>query len=173
MLLFYHFKHSWQSVIVVTFHTVHIIPCDERLWSIAFISVHCGVILPLQLCSTKTSESLSLPAGFLQQLCLETFPVLSPCRLEMSHLSYFWFLSFTGMNGKSILSAIGRHTPEHPAGVMPGSGATTSPCSSRSSSQRSGTGGHTPHLSPKPSAGSSCNALVPSKSTNSPRLSPG
>ncbi|XP_060785917.1 diacylglycerol kinase beta isoform X1 [Neoarius graeffei] len=78
----------------------------------------------------------------------------------------------TGMNGKSILSAMGRHTPEHPAGVMSGSGATTSPCSSRSSSQRSGTGGHTPHRSPKPSAGSSCNALAPSKSANSPRLSP-
>ncbi|XP_060785921.1 diacylglycerol kinase beta isoform X2 [Neoarius graeffei] len=77
-----------------------------------------------------------------------------------------------GMNGKSILSAMGRHTPEHPAGVMSGSGATTSPCSSRSSSQRSGTGGHTPHRSPKPSAGSSCNALAPSKSANSPRLSP-
>ncbi|XP_046700960.1 diacylglycerol kinase beta isoform X2 [Silurus meridionalis] len=78
----------------------------------------------------------------------------------------------TGMNGKSILSAMGRHTPELPGGVMPGSGATTSPCSSRSSSQRSGTGVHTPHRSPKPSAGSSCNALAPSKSANSPRLSP-
>ncbi|KAL0184201.1 hypothetical protein M9458_019897, partial [Cirrhinus mrigala] len=48
------------------------------------------------------------------------------------------------MNGKSILSAMSRHTPENSAGITPGSGATTSPCSSRSSSQRSGTGGHTP-----------------------------
>ncbi|KAI4876861.1 hypothetical protein NFI96_011094 [Prochilodus magdalenae] len=87
----------------------------------------------------------------------------------------------TGMNGKSILSAMGRHTPEHSAGITPGSGATTSPCSSRSSSQRSGTGGHTPgapHRSPctqpkAPVAGSSSsNALAPSKTTNSPRLSP-
>ncbi|XP_056610746.1 diacylglycerol kinase beta isoform X2 [Triplophysa dalaica] len=86
----------------------------------------------------------------------------------------------TGMNGKSILSAIGRHTPEHTAGITPGSGATTSPCSSRSSSQRSGTGGHTPsgpHRSPgtqpkHPVGSSSSNALAPSKATNSPRLSP-
>ncbi|KAG9271425.1 diacylglycerol kinase beta isoform X1 [Astyanax mexicanus] len=86
----------------------------------------------------------------------------------------------TGMNGKSILSAMGRHTPEHSAGMTPGSGATTSPCSSRSSSQRSGTGGQTPgapHRSPctqpkTPVASSSSNALAPSQSTNSPRLSP-
>lgn len=84
-----------------------------------------------------------------------------------------------GMNGKSIMSAIGRHTPEHSAGITPGSGATTSPCSSRSSSQRSGTGGHTPRglhrspgMQPKHPAGSSSNALAPSKTTNSPRLSP-
>ncbi|XP_054871125.1 diacylglycerol kinase beta isoform X2 [Amphiprion ocellaris] len=89
----------------------------------------------------------------------------------------------TGMNGKSILSAMGRHTPEHSA-VMntPGSGATTSPCSSRSSSQRSGTGCHTPggpHRSPctqiKASEASS-NALSPNtgpaRSPVSPRLSP-
>ncbi|XP_051761332.1 diacylglycerol kinase gamma isoform X2 [Ctenopharyngodon idella] len=85
-----------------------------------------------------------------------------------------------GMNGKSILSAMSRHTSENSAGITPGSGATTSPCSSRSSSQRSGTGGHTPrgpHRSPgtqpKPPAGSSSsNALALSKTTNSPRLSP-
>uniref|UniRef100_A0A8B9RF93 Diacylglycerol kinase n=1 Tax=Astyanax mexicanus TaxID=7994 RepID=A0A8B9RF93_ASTMX len=88
--------------------------------------------------------------------------------------------SLLGMNGKSILSAMGRHTPEHSAGMTPGSGATTSPCSSRSSSQRSGTGGQTPgapHRSPctqpkTPVASSSSNALAPSQSTNSPRLSP-
>uniref|UniRef100_A0A3B4G876 Diacylglycerol kinase n=1 Tax=Pundamilia nyererei TaxID=303518 RepID=A0A3B4G876_9CICH len=87
------------------------------------------------------------------------------------------------MNGKSILSAISRHTPEH-SSVMStvGSGATTSPCSSRSSSQRSGTGAHTPggpHLSPctrvKTLEGSS-NALTPNpgpaKSPVSPKLSP-
>uniref|UniRef100_A0AAQ5ZVE3 Diacylglycerol kinase n=1 Tax=Amphiprion ocellaris TaxID=80972 RepID=A0AAQ5ZVE3_AMPOC len=91
--------------------------------------------------------------------------------------------SLLGMNGKSILSAMGRHTPEHSA-VMntPGSGATTSPCSSRSSSQRSGTGCHTPggpHRSPctqiKASEASS-NALSPNtgpaRSPVSPRLSP-
>ncbi|KAL1267947.1 hypothetical protein QQF64_033310, partial [Cirrhinus molitorella] len=86
-----------------------------------------------------------------------------------------------GMNGKSILSAMSRHTPENSAGITPGSGATTSPCSSRSSSQRSGTGGHTPRGShrspgtqPNPSASSSSNsnALALSKTTNSPRLSP-
>ncbi|KAG7219718.1 hypothetical protein INR49_018881, partial [Caranx melampygus] len=87
----------------------------------------------------------------------------------------------TGMNGKSILSAMGRHTPEH-SGTA-GSGATTSPCSSRSSSQRSGTGGHTPggpHRSPctqvKTSEGSSSNALTPNagpaRSPVSPKLSP-
>lgn len=59
-----------------------------------------------------------------------------------------WFFSLTvpiGMNGKSILSAMGRHTPEH-SSVMntTGSGATTSPSSSRTSSLRSGTGQHTP-----------------------------
>ncbi|KAI1885261.1 hypothetical protein AGOR_G00218340 [Albula goreensis] len=85
----------------------------------------------------------------------------------------------TGMNGKSILSAMARHTPEQAAAVMAtGSGATTSPCSSRSSSQRSGTGGHTPagpHRSPcaqpKPSGGVN-NALVPSKCPASPHLIP-
>ncbi|XP_048050085.1 diacylglycerol kinase gamma isoform X2 [Megalobrama amblycephala] len=85
-----------------------------------------------------------------------------------------------GMNGKSILSAMSRHTSENSAGITPGSGATTSPCSSRSSSQRSGTGGHTPRGShrspgtqPKPPAGSSSsNALALSKTSNSPRLSP-
>ncbi|KAF7648353.1 hypothetical protein LDENG_00158080, partial [Lucifuga dentata] len=88
-----------------------------------------------------------------------------------------------GMNGKSILSTMGRYTPEH-SGVMTaaGSGATTSPCSSRSSSQRSGTGGHTPgepHRSPctqvKPSDSNS-NALNPNsgpaRSPVSPHLSP-
>ncbi|GLD56612.1 diacylglycerol kinase beta-like protein [Lates japonicus] len=92
--------------------------------------------------------------------------------------------SLLGMNGKSILSAMGRHTPEH-SSVMStaGSGATTSPCSSRSSSQRSGTGGHTPggpHRSPctqvKSSEGSSSNALTPNagptRSPVSPKLSP-
>ncbi|XP_059417799.1 diacylglycerol kinase beta-like isoform X2 [Carassius carassius] len=85
-----------------------------------------------------------------------------------------------GMNGKSILCAMSRHTPENSAGITQGSGATTSPCSSRSSSQRSGTGGHTPrgpHRSPgtqpnPPSSSSSSNALALSKTTNSPRLSP-
>ncbi|XP_077072700.1 diacylglycerol kinase beta isoform X1 [Siphateles boraxobius] len=85
-----------------------------------------------------------------------------------------------GMNGKSILSAMSRHTPENSVGMTPGSGATTSPCSSRSSSQRSGTGGHTPRgphrspsMQPRPPAGSSSsNALALSKTANSPRLSP-
>ncbi|XP_016093587.1 diacylglycerol kinase beta-like isoform X1 [Sinocyclocheilus grahami] len=87
-----------------------------------------------------------------------------------------------GMNGKSILSAMSRHTPENSAGIIPGSGATTSPCSSRSSSQRSGTGGHTPRgphrspgMQPNPpasSSSSSSHALALSKTTNSPRLSP-
>ncbi|KTF77428.1 hypothetical protein cypCar_00027931 [Cyprinus carpio] len=90
----------------------------------------------------------------------------------------------TGINGKSILSAMSRHTPENSAGITPGSGATTSPCSSRSSSQRSGTGGHTPrgpHCSPctqpnppaSSSSSSSSNALALSKTSNSPCLSPG
>lgn len=88
------------------------------------------------------------------------------------------------MNGKSILSAMGRHTPEH-SSVMStaGSVATTSPCSSRSSSQRSGAGAHTPggpSRSPctqvKTSEGCS-NALTPNaapaRSPVSPKLSPG
>ncbi|XP_073711225.1 diacylglycerol kinase beta isoform X2 [Misgurnus anguillicaudatus] len=85
-----------------------------------------------------------------------------------------------GINGKSVLSAMGRHTPEHSTGITPSSGATTSPCSSRTSSQRSGTGGHTPRgpnrspgTQPKhPAGSSSSNALALSKNTNSPRLSP-
>ncbi|CAB1328626.1 unnamed protein product [Coregonus sp. 'balchen'] len=89
----------------------------------------------------------------------------------------------TGINGKSILTAMGRHTPEHSIVMATCSGAmSTSPCSSRSSSQRSGTGAHTPggsYHSPactqaKPSTGSSSNALTPTpaKSPASPRLSP-
>uniref|UniRef100_A0A7N6A5Q8 Diacylglycerol kinase n=1 Tax=Anabas testudineus TaxID=64144 RepID=A0A7N6A5Q8_ANATE len=58
------------------------------------------------------------------------------------------FTSFKSKTGGSM----SRPTPEH-SSVMStaGSGATTSPCSSRSSSQRSGTGAHTPggpHRSP-------------------------
>ncbi|XP_035459865.2 diacylglycerol kinase beta isoform X3 [Scophthalmus maximus] len=93
----------------------------------------------------------------------------------------------TGMNGKSILSAMGRHnTPEHSCVMSAsGSGATTSPCSSRSSSQRSGTGGHTPggpHRSPcsqvrtSEVSSSSGNVLTPNagpaRSPVSPKLSP-
>ncbi|XP_056285474.1 diacylglycerol kinase beta isoform X2 [Pseudoliparis swirei] len=81
-----------------------------------------------------------------------------------------------GINGKSILSAMGHHTPE-----LSGA-AAASPASSRSSSQRSGTGVHAPggvHRSPctqaRPSEGSS-NALTPSagpaRSPASPKLSP-
>uniref|UniRef100_A0A3Q3JW84 Diacylglycerol kinase n=1 Tax=Monopterus albus TaxID=43700 RepID=A0A3Q3JW84_MONAL len=92
--------------------------------------------------------------------------------------------SLLGMNGKSILSAMGRHTPEHSSMMSTaGSGAATSPCSSRSSSQHSGTGAHTPrgpHRSPctqgKNSEGSSSNVLTPNtssaRSPRSPRLSP-
>lgn len=98
-----------------------------------------------------------------------------------------WFFSITvpiGMNGKSILSAMVRHTPEH-SSVMntTGLGATTSPSSSRTSSLRSGTGQHTPggcHQLPctqvKASEVSS-NALNPNtgpaRSPVSPKLSPG
>ncbi|XP_066543782.1 diacylglycerol kinase beta isoform X3 [Amia ocellicauda] len=49
-----------------------------------------------------------------------------------------------GMNGKSILTAMGRHTPDQAAVMATASGVTASPSSSRSSSQRSGTGGNTP-----------------------------
>lgn len=106
------------------------------------------------------------------------------CSLFLYPIFFSFFGIRTGMNGKSILSAMGRHTPEH-SSVMStaGSGATTSPCSSRSSSQRSGTGAHTPggpHRSPctqaKTSEGSS-NALTPNtgpaRSPVSPKLSPG
>lgn len=102
--------------------------------------------------------------------------------LSFSPLSSCTAFFMVGMNGKSILSAMSRHTPENSAGITQGSGATTSPCSSRSSSQRSGTGGHTPrgpHRSPgtqpnpPASSSSSSNALALSKTTNSPRLSPG
>ncbi|KAF7215210.1 diacylglycerol kinase beta isoform X1 [Nothobranchius furzeri] len=50
--------------------------------------------------------------------------------------------SILGMKGKSILPAMCRHTLEHSTVRSAGSGATTSPCSSRSSSPRSGTGAH-------------------------------
>lgn len=87
----------------------------------------------------------------------------------------------TGMNGKSILSAMGRHTPEHSSVInTTGSGATTSPSSSRTSSLRSGMGQQTPggcHQLPctqvKASEVSS-NALNPNTGpARSPRLSPG
>ncbi|XP_010767116.1 diacylglycerol kinase gamma-like, partial [Notothenia coriiceps] len=86
----------------------------------------------------------------------------------------------TGMNGKSILSAMGRHTPDHSAVMTAAS--STSPCSSRSSSQRSGKGAQTPggpHRSPCSQVRSSeagCNALTPNsgpgRSPASPKLSP-
>ncbi|XP_071197936.1 diacylglycerol kinase beta-like isoform X2 [Salvelinus alpinus] len=89
----------------------------------------------------------------------------------------------TGMNGKSILTAMGRPTPEPSTMMASCSGAiSTSPCSSHCSSQRSGTGAHAPggsYRSPactqvKPSTCSSSNTLTPNpaKSPASPRLSP-
>ncbi|XP_077946698.1 diacylglycerol kinase beta isoform X3 [Gasterosteus aculeatus] len=90
----------------------------------------------------------------------------------------------TGMNGKSILSAMGRHTPEPPgvAAAASSGAAAASPCSSRSSSQRSGTGPRTPggaQRSPctqvKTSEGGG-NALTPNarpaRSPASPKRSP-
>lgn len=147
-----------------------------------------------------SASFLSVPSFFLYlDCCCE---VLHYCASNMPNcfrnvsvnlppFSLFLFYCFpsvsvpTGMNGKSILSAMARLTPEH-SSVMSaaGSGATTSPCSSRSSSQRSGTGAHTPggpHRSPctqaKSSEGSSSNALTPSagpaRCSVSPKLSPG
>ncbi|XP_031661385.1 diacylglycerol kinase beta isoform X1 [Oncorhynchus kisutch] len=89
----------------------------------------------------------------------------------------------TGMNGKSILTAMGRPTPEPSTMMASCSGAISiSPCSSRSSSQCSGMGPHAPggsYRSPactqvKPSTCSSSNTLTPTpaKSPASPRLSP-
>uniref|UniRef100_A0A8L0DNX0 Diacylglycerol kinase, gamma n=1 Tax=Oncorhynchus mykiss TaxID=8022 RepID=A0A8L0DNX0_ONCMY len=107
-----------------------------------------------------------------------------PTYLALSFLkSSFPLICLLGMNGKSILTAMGRHTPEHSIVMATCSGAvSTSPCSSRSSSQHSGTGAHTPggsYHSPactqaKLSTGSSSNALTPTpaKSPASPRLSP-
>lgn len=117
---------------------------------------------------------------------LQCFHNFCPTHWSLLSLCLSFFISApSGMNGKSILSAMGRHTPEH-SSVMStaGSGATTSPCSSRSSSQRSGTGAHTPggpHRSPctqvKTSEGSSSNALTPNagpaRSPVSPKLSSG
>lgn len=130
-------------------------------------------------CTVSEWDPLSLSFSFVSR-SVASF-VTSDYDLH-SPVFFFCTISFpVGMNGKSILSAMSRHTSENSAGITPGSGATTSPCSSRSSSQRSGTGGHTPrgpHRSPgtqpKPPAGSSSsNALAFSKTTNSPRLSPG
>lgn len=113
-----------------------------------------------------------LPTYLALSFLKSSFPLISP------------LLCLLGMNGKSILTAMGRHTPEHSIVMATCSGAvSTSPCSSRSSSQRSGTGAHTPrgsYHSPactqaKLSTGSSSNALTPTpaKSPASPRLSPG
>lgn len=113
-----------------------------------------------------------------------TFPLLSLFISFIASLSVLFGGGVKGMNGKSILSAMGRHTPEHSAVMSTaGSGATTSPCSSRSSSQRSGTGAHTPggpHRSPctqVKTTESSSNALTPNagpaRSPVSPKLSPG
>ncbi|XP_076012322.1 diacylglycerol kinase beta isoform X2 [Genypterus blacodes] len=91
--------------------------------------------------------------------------------------------SSLGMNGKSILSAMGRHTPE-PSSVMtmPVSGPTNSPCSSSASSQHSGTGRHTrggaytspcTHVKPSGSCSNAFNTNTgPSRSAISPHLSP-
>ncbi|KAA8593075.1 hypothetical protein FQN60_018530, partial [Etheostoma spectabile] len=90
----------------------------------------------------------------------------------------------TGMNGKSILSAMGRHTPEHCSlmNAAAGSGASTSPRLSRSSSQHSGTGACTPggpQRSPSTqvkTSEASSNALSPNagpaRSPVSPKPSP-
>lgn len=113
-----------------------------------------------------------LPTYLALSFLKSSFPLISP------------LLCLLGMNGKSILTAMGRPMPEPSTMMASCSGAvSTSPCSSHSSSQRSGMGAHTPggsYRSPactqvKPSTCSSSNTLnpTPAKSPASPLLSPG
>lgn len=133
----------------------------------------------------RTRECRPLSFG----LCVVVWPyffvlLLARFSLHQHHRLIFPFPP-PGMNGKSILSAMGRHTPEPPgvAAAASSGAAAASPCSSRSSSQRSGTGPRTPggaQRSPctqvKTSEGGG-NALTPNarpaRSPASPKRSPG
>ncbi len=157
----------------------------DALWKVCKIFGQC--------CHFFCFLSLCASWMFWIWIVVKFFSVSTPCAsphpplFSITSVPFFSLILVStpaGMNGKSVLSAMGRHTPEH-SGVMStaGSGATTSPCSSRSSSQRSGTGAHTPggpHRSPctnvKTSEGCS-KALTPNagpaRSPMSPKLSPG
>ncbi|XP_048872674.1 diacylglycerol kinase beta-like isoform X2 [Brienomyrus brachyistius] len=86
-----------------------------------------------------------------QELCEHLFTSFKSKTGQGSPAGPHASLGLLGMNGKSIRMAMCRHGPDQGAAVPTGSGVSASPCSSRSSSLHSGTGGHTPggaHQSP-------------------------
>lgn len=152
------------------------------------LTLHVFLLLPVTLYICHVFCTVCLQHFVMFTLKKSTSPV---CCYPLSSCFWWflptWFFSLTlpiGMNGKSILSAMGRHTPEH-SSVMntTGSGATTSPSSSRTSSLRSGTGQHTPGgcnqlpCTQVKASEVSSNALNPNtgpaRSPVSPKLSPG
>ncbi|XP_008326189.1 diacylglycerol kinase beta isoform X2 [Cynoglossus semilaevis] len=153
-----------------------------------FMATYLENDIPEELCQHLFTSFKSKTGGCSPDQSRASTSLLEACSIDagISIQTEVACAPITGMNGKSILSAMARHTPEHSGVVsIAGSGATTSPCSSRSSSQRSGTGGHTPggsHLSPcarvrtSEVSGSSSNVLTPNsgpaRSPVSPKLSP-
>uniref|UniRef100_A0A8C1CFK5 Diacylglycerol kinase n=1 Tax=Cyprinus carpio carpio TaxID=630221 RepID=A0A8C1CFK5_CYPCA len=89
--------------------------------------------------------------GFFFSMSSKKFADLlgSPCIFPIDYEGFQLFMTTYLEN--DIPEELCKHLFTSFKRITPGSGATTSPCSSRSSSQRSGTGGHTPrgpHCSP-------------------------
>ncbi|XP_051937800.1 diacylglycerol kinase beta isoform X2 [Hippocampus zosterae] len=130
-----------------------------------FMATYLENEIPEELCQHLFTSFKSKTGAASPDRCRAAGNLLESCSIDagISIHTEVACAPITGMNGKSILSAMGRHTPELACGTRP----TTSPCSSGSSSQRSRTGAHTPegpHRSPciqvKPFQ-SSNNALTP------------
>ncbi|XP_077436281.1 diacylglycerol kinase beta isoform X1 [Vanacampus margaritifer] len=146
-----------------------------------FMATYLENDIPEELCQHLFTSFKSKTGGASPDHCRAAGSLLESCSIDagISIHTEVACAPITGMNGKSILSAMGRITPE----LAGSTGATTSACSSRSSSQRSRTGAHTPggpHRSPciqvKPSQ-SSNNVLTPNAGparspVSPPKLSP-
>ncbi|XP_061696538.1 diacylglycerol kinase beta isoform X2 [Syngnathoides biaculeatus] len=125
-----------------------------------FMATYLQNDIPDDLCKHLFTSFKSKTGGTSPNHCRAAESLLESCSIDagISIHTEVACAPITGMNGKSILSAMGRHTPE----LACGTGATTSPSSSRSSSQRSRTGAHTPggpHRSP-------CSQVKPFQSNN-------
>ncbi|KAJ8012376.1 hypothetical protein DPEC_G00042060 [Dallia pectoralis] len=149
-----------------------------------FMATYLENDIPEELCQHLFTSFKSKTGGCSPEVLCTEAGLLEPRSIDagISIQTEVACAPITGMNGKSILKAMVLHTPEHSSMAATRSGPMSgSPCSSRSSSQRSGTGTHTPggsHCSralnqAKIATACGRNALIPTlaKSRGSPCLS--